>query len=105
MESLHGTASYRPSRGRSVSASEQPVEKGRQGAAVEADAREALRRPGVQLRRSPLRVCEPRDGRIGRFGPRPIVARRLAEHVRIALDVEYVVEDLEGEPDVVARSS
>src|SRR6185437_12532758 len=59
---------------------------------------------GIAQRRGPCpRGGQSRGARVGRLAVRGVGAGRLAEQRRIALDVEDVVLDLEGEADLRAE--
>src|ERR1700746_1462772 len=58
----------------------------------------------AQLPRPCARVLEPDGAGVSRLGMRGIGTGRLAEHCRIALDIENVVLDLEGETDVGTKA-
>ena len=71
---------------------------------VERRAAQCLARPLEALRRQRARSIETEQRRIGRLGAGGVLAGGLAELGRAALDVEDVIDNLEGEADIGGES-
>src|SRR5947208_2957802 len=82
---------------------EHVVREGAERRRPRAEQREPLLRSLDQHPRLATRGLEAVDGRVGRLLLPRVAARGLAELLEAPFDVEDIIHDLEGEPEIAAR--